>query len=33
MTAGFEMVIFPILSGFIHLAIRQSAVGTTYGLK
>tara|TARA_B100001113_G_scaffold302103_1_gene261456 strand:- start:20 stop:379 length:360 start_codon:yes stop_codon:yes gene_type:complete len=33
MTAGFEMVIFPILSGFIHLAIRQSVVGTTYGLK
>tara|TARA_B100000676_G_C17765487_1_gene673871 strand:- start:63 stop:422 length:360 start_codon:yes stop_codon:yes gene_type:complete len=33
MSAGFEMVIFPILSVFIHLAIKQSAVGTTYGLK
>ncbi|DAC29204.1 MAG TPA: hypothetical protein HA327_05535 [Candidatus Poseidoniaceae archaeon] len=32
-SAGLEMILFPVITLVIHIAIRQSSIGLTYGLK
>ena len=33
MSVGLEMILFPLITLFIHGTIRQSSIGLTYGLK
>tara|TARA_B100001248_G_C27245373_1_gene391306 strand:+ start:390 stop:713 length:324 start_codon:yes stop_codon:yes gene_type:complete len=33
MSLGLEMILFPLITLFIHGTIRQSSIGLTYGLK
>ncbi|DAC57178.1 MAG TPA: hypothetical protein D7I07_05830 [Candidatus Poseidoniales archaeon] len=33
MSADFEMILFPIITLMIHITIKQSSIGLTYGLK